>query len=589
MFQLRFALGYMPKLFLPARDQRWAGYGREKSMPRLVSWPGVHPFARRFPKVKTQTSLYSWISRLLTRVLLVALCQQAIAEDPIVENAKFIGFVQRFQADFGMDIKLWRSDDALIATNYDVSPLTPDHLENVLQILTWVEAELKRYPSGFIQKHGSRNLFLANAYVSKTWKGTGVPYSPTFIAEKSSDSILTTVPTTTTPTTEILGRGYLHHNLFAYLLADVKPLDSPIAFEHWKTLESEDSKHESESAKRILKNSDYREGLYKMLWDPFEFGELNALSKTDPRLKRRMEIVFSFLQNLDPQFDQAFWTSLATIPESQRTVCLNDLADTHSADQIKADSEIQSDLDLIEKKWRLKVLWEPGSKAPPMPVRVRLEYSYFDDTKLPKFKEFIHMVREELEPYPEEITTRLNVKNLYILDDFNFRGAGVAGQSFSWLPQLSFAYGIRTFDPTKDASRDFFRRTIHHEVFHLMDNRFSVEGGPIHSTNWDSLNEEGFLYKIGKPNAPNQLSFYKDNANRPGFAEPYGMNIATDDRATLYGRLMSGDMQFFSKLERDMILKAKTEKILEFFRLLKRDLEIPPTSPFYTKLDSLKD
>ena len=53
-----------------------------------------------------------------------------------------------------------------------------------------------------------------------------------------------------------------------------------------------------------------------MLWDPVEFGELNALSKTDPRLKRRMEIVFSFLQNLDPQFDQAFWTSLATIPES---------------------------------------------------------------------------------------------------------------------------------------------------------------------------------------------------------------------------------------------------------------------------------
>lgn len=41
------------------------------------------------------------------------------------------------------------------------------------------------------------------------------------------------------------------------------------------------------------------------------------------------------------------------------------------------------------------------------------------------------MILEELEPYPEEITTRLNVKNFYILDDFTFRGAGVAGQDFS--------------------------------------------------------------------------------------------------------------------------------------------------------------
>ncbi len=511
------------------------------------------------------------------------------ADEARVENApKFIAVAQRFQTDFGVTIKLAQSDDPERAMTHDVSPLLLEHLENALQVLTWVEAELRRYPAGFLQKHGSKNLILANAYVSKTSKGTGTPYSPAFIAEKKSDSILVTVPTTIAPATEVLGRGYLHQTLFAYLVADVKSPDAPLALEHWKTLASDDSSLESESAKRLTKQSNLREGLYKTLWDPFECAELIALAKTDARLSERIEIVQSFLRTLDPQFDQAFWATVATIPESQRTVCLNDLTDPHSADQIKSDAEIQSDLGSIEKKWGLKVLWEPGSAAPPMPARVRLEYSYFTDKKLPQFKEFIRMVREDLEPYPAEIVTKLNVKNLYILDDFTFRGAGVAGQGFNWLPQVSFASGIRTFDPAKAASKDFYRRTIHHEVFHLMDARFSAEGGPIHGSNWDRLNEEGFLYKVGKASAPNQRSFFTDNAKRPGFAEPYGMNIATDDRATLYARLMSGDIEFFSRLRRDTILKAKAEKLLEFFQLIKKDLEIPSSNPFYDNLEIIK-
>ena len=122
-----------------------------------------------------------------------------------------------------------------------------------------------------------------------------------------------------------------------------------------------------------------------------------------------------------------------------------------------------------------------------------------------------------------------------------------------------------------------------------MDSRFSVEGGPVHGANWESLNEAGFLYKIGKlgPSAPNPVTFYKDNANRPGFAEPYGMNVATDDRATLYARLMTEDKGFFDKLATDKILTAKTEKMLAFFQFLKKDLAIPTPSPFFTKLENV--
>jgi hypothetical protein len=503
------------------------------------------------------------------------LVASALAAEAVEQDGKFVEVAQRFQTGFGLSVKLAKVDDPVFAKNQVVTVLKPEQLDHALQILTWVEAELKRYPAGFIQKHGSKNLVLANAYISKSAKGPAVTYSPTFIADRGSDSILVTVPTTMTPSVEVLGRGYIHRTLFNDLLADVTSPDSPLTHAKWKTLESDDSKLETESAKRLTKTSNAREGLYQVLWDAWEFNELLTLAKTDAKLKQRIDLVKAWMTSLDPQFNEAFWSVLATIPEHQRTICLNDLTGTQSNAKIKADPEIQSDISKLEKQWGFKVLWEPGSPAPPMPVKVRLEYSYFTDKKLNEFRTFMRMCREQLEIYPEQITKRLNVKNLYMLDTFNFRGAGVAGQGMSWLPQVSFAYGLRTFDSAVVKSMDFLRRTIHHEVLHLMDRAFSKEGGLIHGSNWDNLNQEGFRYKIGSLgalNSPSQLRFYRDNTQWQGFAEPYGMNIATDDRATLYARLMTahaadegrGDQPFLEKLKTDKILKAKAERLIEF-------------------------
>lgn len=522
----------------------------------------------------------------------------ALAVETIEQDPKFIPVAQHLQSDFGLSLKLAQVDDTVFAKNHVVSPLKPEHLDHALQILTWMEAELKRYPAGFVKKHSPKNLVLANAYISKTAKGAAQTYSPTLIAEKVSDSILVTVPATMTPSIEVLGRGYLHQILFTNLLENVKDADSPIHLAHWKTLESDDSKLETIPSQNLVKSSNRREGLYKILWDAWEFNELIAIAKTDPKAKQRMDLIKGLMTSLDPQFDEAFWTALAVVPEDQRTICLNDLTDTQSNAKIKADPEIQSDISKLEKQWGFKVLWEPGSPAPPMPVKVRLEYSYFTDKKLTEFKAFMRMCREQLEIYPEPITRQLNVKNLYMLDTFNFRGSGVAGQGMSWLPQVSFAYGLRSFDPAKVLSMDFLRRTIHHEVLHLMDRAFSKEGGPIHGPNWDSLNQEGFHYKIGSPgalNSPSQLRFFKDNTKWQGFAEPYGMNIATDDRATLYGRMMTahladegrGDQPFLGKLKTDPILKAKTDRLIAFFQSLQQELAIQKPNPWSSRLDGV--
>ncbi|MCY2942857.1 MAG: hypothetical protein NTV50_14475, partial [Planctomycetota bacterium] len=379
---------------------------------------------------------------LFTSVLFASIIHSAFAVDPIKEDPKFKAIAERFQTDFGATIKLVQSKDDVVGTNYEVRVLEPAQLENAIKVLTWLETEYKRFPAGFFKKHGSKNLVLANSYVSKTWKGSGVPYSPPTISEKRSNSILVTVPSAIAPSTEFLTKNSMYQTVFTYLIDDLKSPDSPLTLSKWKTLESKDLENESESAKRLLKSSNSREGLFKILWDPFEIRELKELAKSDPLLKQRIKIVLTFLTTLDPQFNQAFWENLETIPESQRTISLNNPEDINNIEQIKGDKEIQNDLSIIEKKWSLKVIWKPGSEVPPMPAKVRLEYSYHTDKKWQSFKQFVHLLREELELYPDEIISKLNVKNIYILDDFVFRNAKVAGQSFSWLPQVSFAYAI---------------------------------------------------------------------------------------------------------------------------------------------------
>lgn len=540
---------------------------------------------RKTSQASVMGALMCWLMAL---VCAATLGQHVFAGDIVQEDQRFIALDQKFHADFGGSIQLWKSGDNKLAANYDVKPLEAGQIENAIRVVGWIEAEFKRYPAGFIQKYGPKKLVLANEYIYKSSKAAEKPYSPAFLYEKSSDSILVTVPSTITPSNEFLARNALHQTLFTYLLSDLPAKDSLIGLEYWKTIQSDEAAVEKEPFNWVFKQSNQRDGLFKIFWEPFDFAQINALAKSDPLLKQRVEVVQSFLHSLDPQFDDAFWQTLATIPESQRTICLNDLADLHSADQIKGDAEIQDDIRFIEKKWGLKVIWEPGSAAPPMPVKVRLEYSYMTDKKLSEFKQFIHLVREELCSYPEQIAAKMGVENIYVLDTFTFRGAKIAGQAFSWLPRISFGYGLSSFDPKTPSSKEFFLRTIHHELFHLIDKQFSVEGGPIFGSNWNSSNEQSFAYRLGQPKELDQPAFYKENIKRTGFAERYGMNVATEDRASIYGRIMTEDKSFFEQLESDKILKEKTEKIFQFFQLIKKDLDIDSSNAFYTKIEMLQ-
>jgi hypothetical protein len=506
------------------------------------------------------------------------------AAEPIPAGQQLADLKGRFKAQYDIEIQSAQTDDKALSASYDVTPVTDTNLASTLKVLGWVDDELKRYPAGFLKHHGPRHLVLAESFVSVRQFATK-PLPQSSHDFKAAEAIALTVPAKLTAVQEFSKGRHIHQTLFNFVLQSQKAPADPISLEAWKKLPKPATASATPIGKRLA-GADSRAALFGLLWDPFEHLDLIAEAKADASVAQKLAVMKDFLATQDKGFDQAFFNQLTIIPESQRIVCTNDLTDLTSVDLIKKDAEIQADLRLIEKKWGITVLWAPGSPAPPMPAKVRLVYSYFTDKKIVQFKAFVRMLRDELDMYPDAIVSRLGFGNIYILDEFTFRDVKLAGQSFSWIPKPAVAYGLNSFKPEDASSRAFFSRTTHHEVFHAMERQFTRSGGPLFGSTWDGLNEPGFKYRIG-PNsvsAEGQPTHTKDNAGRKGFAEPYGMNIATDDRATLYARMMVADKVFYGRLATDPILLAKTNRLQEFFRNIRQELSITTSSPLYEML-----
>jgi len=508
-----------------------------------------------------------------------------IAAEPIPAGQQLTDLKGRFKSEYDLEIRSAQADDKALSASYNVTLVPETNLAETLKVLGWVEEELKRYPAGFLKHHGPRHLVLAESFMSKRPASGVTPVSPSSFEFKAAEAIALTIPAKLTVVQEFSKGRHIHQALIGFLLQGHKASADSISFDAWKKLPKPATTSTTPIGKRLA-GADSRAALFGLFWDPFEYLDLIAEAKADPSIAKKLAVMKDFLATQDKGFDQAFFNQLTIIPESQRIVCTNDLTNLGSVDLIKKDSEIQADLRLIEKKWGITVLWAPGSPAPPMPAKVRLVYSYFTDKKIVQFKAFVRMLREELDMYPDAIVSRLGFGNIYILDEFTFREVKLAGQSFSWIPKPAVAYGLNSFKPEDAASRAFFSRTTHHEVFHAMERQFTTAGGPLFGASWDALNEPEFKYRIG-PNsvsAEGQPTHTKDNAGRKGFAEPYGMNIATDDRATLYARMMVADQVFYGRLPTDPILLAKTKRLQKFFRNIRQELSVPESSPLYQML-----
>ena len=75
---------------------------------------------RKTTQASVMSLLMCWLMAL---VCAATLGQHVFAGDIVQEDQRFIALNQKYHADFGGSIQLWKSGDNKLAANYEVKPL----------------------------------------------------------------------------------------------------------------------------------------------------------------------------------------------------------------------------------------------------------------------------------------------------------------------------------------------------------------------------------------------------------------------------------------------------------------------------------
>lgn len=151
--------------------------------------------------------------------------------------------------------------------------------------------------------------------------------------------------------------------------------------------------------------------------------------------------------------------------------------------------------------------------------------------------------------YPADLMKKAKVKRIVFCE-----GLRVGEQFRAACP--AFDLDTMYYDPAAGSgSRQYQRSVVHHEFFHMIDQRMKLL---YIDPEWTALNGEGFKYGNGGANMRNGNAgaLTKDI---PGFLTPYGTSGVEEDKAELFAKVIVEDKFVAERLAEDKVLMAKLE------------------------------
>ncbi len=127
-----------------------------------------------------------------------------------------------------------------------------------------------------------------------------------------------------------------------------------------------------------------------------------------------------------------------------------------------------------------------------------------------------------------------------------------------WDQTHSMIYSMKTQDLT------YLAEVMHHELFHYFD--FMVSGSRVDSkieADWNKLNPKGFTYGSGGEYEREYIDINKKD--QMYFVSHYSMSQCCEDRAEIYGRVMTKTTEWKNELSENVLKKFK--KIEDFMKV----------------------
>jgi len=166
----------------------------------------------------------------------------------------------------------------------------------------------------------------------------------------------------------------------------------------------------------------------------------------------------------------------------------------------------------------------------------------------PELSTAVAVVAEELARYPREFIERSGLRRVLLC-----RALAEGGRAIPSLPNFQ-----RSLLLDVEATPEFLRRLIHHEVFHFAD--FADDEQVQDDPEWERENGAFFVYGPGGRYVRSPSAGATSGAP-PGFVTPYATSALEEDKAETFAFMMVAPGAIGERARTDRVLQAKTQAV----------------------------
>ncbi len=166
--------------------------------------------------------------------------------------------------------------------------------------------------------------------------------------------------------------------------------------------------------------------------------------------------------------------------------------------------------------------------------------------------DYSEKLARELAKYPEAALRKLGIERILLVQDVRLNGNKVGAVTDHERDSMHLEVREGRDIPL------FFEETVHHELFHLLDQR--DDGSSTADPAWEKLNPAGFRYD------PSTRASGRFEDDLEGFLNTYSMTAVGEDKAEIFGQSMTRGRALSARAAKDRIIKNKIARIKELAR-----------------------
>lgn len=217
--------------------------------------------------------------------------------------------------------------------------------------------------------------------------------------------------------------------------------------------------------------------------------------------------------------------------------------------QIDLPPDPLGDIAKIAETYRLEIVMAD----PSFPVRTTHGTINGKSAGKMELQAYVSLFCTEFGLYPPDLIARAQLKCVVLCRELSF-----ADQLRNAIPD--YEHDTLYLDVSRGTySRNYLRKVIHHEFFHIIDYR--DDGSVYQDERWETLNPDSFQYGSGGKAAQDipQTSLLTDEF--PGFLNHYSTTAVEEDKAELFANMIVDSQFVENRCRKDRVLNAKREQM----------------------------